>query len=68
MSASDFPGNVPVTDLNDHRENVRDRGIRINDQWRVGFEWPKRLTGPKNVEIVGCRYGLHTESRLYVME
>ena len=26
--------------------------IRINDQWRVCFEWPKRSPGPTNVEIV----------------
>ena len=26
--------------------------IRINDQWRVCFEWPKDEPGPSNVEIV----------------
>lgn len=26
--------------------------IRINDQWRVCFEWPKGALGPMNVEIV----------------
>jgi proteic killer suppression protein len=26
--------------------------IRINDQWRVCFEWPEKLPGPTNVEIV----------------
>jgi len=26
--------------------------IRINDQWRVCFEWPERSPGPANVEIV----------------
>ena len=26
--------------------------IRINDQWRICFEWPDRLPGPANVEIV----------------
>jgi len=26
--------------------------IRVNDQWRVCFEWPKRSPGPVNVEIV----------------
>jgi toxin HigB-1 len=25
--------------------------IRINDQWRVCFEWPKKSPGPTNVEI-----------------
>ena len=26
--------------------------IRINDQWRICFEWPKGAPGPVNVEIV----------------
>ena len=26
--------------------------IRINDQWRICFEWPGETTGPSNVEIV----------------
>jgi proteic killer suppression protein len=26
--------------------------IRINDQWRVCFEWPKKSLGPVNVEVV----------------
>jgi proteic killer suppression protein len=26
--------------------------IRINDQWRVCFEWPDRSPDPSNVEIV----------------
>ena len=26
--------------------------IRVNDQWRVCFEWPARSPGPVNVEIV----------------
>lgn len=26
--------------------------IRINDQWRVCFEWPQDAAGPSNVEIV----------------
>lgn len=26
--------------------------IRINDRWRICFEWPKGSTGPVNVEIV----------------
>ena len=26
--------------------------IRINDQWRICFEWPAGNPGPKNVEIV----------------
>jgi toxin HigB-1 len=26
--------------------------IRINDQWRICFEWPDRSPGPSNVEMV----------------
>ena len=26
--------------------------IRINDQWRICFEWPEKSPGPMNVEIV----------------
>ena len=26
--------------------------IRINEQWRVCFEWPEKSPGPTNVEIV----------------
>ena len=26
--------------------------IRVNDQWRVCFEWPDQSPGPTNVEIV----------------
>ena len=26
--------------------------IRINDQWRICFEWPDGSPGPTNVEIV----------------
>jgi proteic killer suppression protein len=26
--------------------------IRINDQWRICFEWPSESRGPRNVEIV----------------
>ncbi|HET9785173.1 MAG TPA: type II toxin-antitoxin system RelE/ParE family toxin [Terriglobales bacterium] len=26
--------------------------IRINDQWRICFEWPDYAPGPENVEIV----------------
>ena len=26
--------------------------IRINDQWRICFEWPDGSLGPQNVEIV----------------
>lgn len=26
--------------------------IRINDQWRICFEWPDGVSGPYNIEIV----------------
>jgi toxin HigB-1 len=26
--------------------------VRINDQWRICFEWPEGAPGPSNVEIV----------------
>ncbi len=26
--------------------------IRVDDQWRICFEWPNRSLGPTNVEIV----------------
>jgi len=26
--------------------------VRINDQWRICFEWPRGAQGPVNVEIV----------------
>jgi len=26
--------------------------IRINDQWRICFEWSEKVTGAENVEIV----------------
>ena len=26
--------------------------IRINDQWRICFEWPRGVPSPSNVEIV----------------
>ena len=26
--------------------------IRVNDQWRICFEWPGDAPGPRNVEIV----------------
>ncbi|MCE2518843.1 MAG: type II toxin-antitoxin system RelE/ParE family toxin [Alphaproteobacteria bacterium] len=28
--------------------------IRINDQWRICFEWPEGSPGPDNVEIIDC--------------
>jgi len=29
--------------------------IRINEQWRICFEWPESAPGPANVEIVDYR-------------
>lgn len=26
--------------------------IRVNEQWRLCFEWPRAASGPSNVEIV----------------
>jgi proteic killer suppression protein len=26
--------------------------IRVNDQWRICFQWPDGAIGPSNVEIV----------------
>ncbi|HEY1631041.1 MAG TPA: type II toxin-antitoxin system RelE/ParE family toxin [Rhizomicrobium sp.] len=26
--------------------------VRVNDQWRICFEWPNGTPGPSNVEIV----------------
>ena len=30
----------------------RKYSIRINDQWRICFEWPDKSPGPTDVEIV----------------
>jgi plasmid maintenance system killer protein len=32
--------------------NQEPQSIRINDQWRIYFEWPSGSAGPVNVEIV----------------
>jgi proteic killer suppression protein len=45
----DLPGNH----LETHKGNRKGQySIRINDQWRICFEWPKGSPGPVNVEIV----------------
>jgi proteic killer suppression protein len=38
--------------------------IRINDRWRICFEWPRGSKGPVNVEIVDDHqaYGTHCNS------
>jgi toxin HigB-1 len=35
-----------------HGDRKGQHSIRINDQWRICFEWPDRSPGPSNVEIV----------------
>jgi len=45
----DLPGNR-LEALKDDRKGQY--SIRINDQWRICFEWPKGSPGPINVEIV----------------
>ena len=43
-----LPGNR-FENLKGDREG--EYSIRVNDQWRVCFEWPERSPGPMNVEI-----------------
>ena len=35
-----------------HGDRKGQYSIRVNDQWRICFEWPKDSPGPVNVEIV----------------
>lgn len=44
-----LPGNRFEALLGDRKGQY---SIRINDQWRICFEWPAGPTGPVNVEIV----------------
>ena len=44
-----LPGNQFETLRGDRQDQF---SIRINDQWRICFEWPDRAPGPSNVEIV----------------
>ena len=44
-----LPGNRFEAMAGDRRGQY---SIRINDQWRVCFEWPEKSPGPVNVEIV----------------
>jgi proteic killer suppression protein len=44
-----LPGNRFEALKGDRR---RQYSIRINDQWRICFEWPNGSPGPVNVEIV----------------
>ena len=34
------------------RDRQGQYSIRVNDKWRICFEWPKGSPGPVNVEIV----------------
>ncbi len=45
----DLPGNRLEALKGDRKGQY---SIRINDQWRICFEWPKGTPGPLNVEIV----------------
>ena len=44
-----LPGNRSAA-LKGHRKGQY--SIRINDQWRICFEWLENAPGPENVEIV----------------
>jgi proteic killer suppression protein len=44
-----LPGNRFEALVGDRRGQY---SIRINDQWRICFEWADRALGPSNVEIV----------------
>jgi proteic killer suppression protein len=46
---SSLPGNRFEALIGDRKGQY---SIRINDQWRICFEWPGRSLGPSNVEIV----------------
>jgi proteic killer suppression protein len=45
----DVPGNRLEALKGDRKGQY---SIRINDQWRICFEWPKGAPGPVNVEII----------------
>ncbi len=45
----DLPGNRLEALKGDRKGQY---SIRINDQWRICFEWPKGTPGPVNVEII----------------
>ena len=44
-----LPGNRFETLRGDRKGQY---SIRINDQWRICFEWPDRSPGPSNLEII----------------
>ena len=45
----DLPGNRLEALTGDRKGQY---SVRINDQWRICFGWPKGARGPSNVEIV----------------
>ena len=45
----DLPGNRLEALKGDRKGQY---SVRINNQWRICFEWPKGARGPSNVEIV----------------
>ena len=45
----DLPGNRLEALKGDRKGQY---SVRINDQWRICFEWAKGVPGPSNVEIV----------------
>jgi toxin HigB-1 len=45
----DLPGNRLEALKGDRKGQY---SIRINDQWRICFEWPRGSAGPTDVEIV----------------
>ena len=45
----DIPGNRLEALKGDRKGSF---SIRINDQWRISFEWIDQASGPSNVEIV----------------
>jgi proteic killer suppression protein len=51
-SLSDLRG-LPSNRLEARRgDRAGQHSIRINNQWRICFEWPQDVAGPSNVEIV----------------
>lgn len=44
-----LPGNRFESLLGDRKGQF---SVRINDQWRICFEWRQKSPGPENVEIV----------------
>jgi proteic killer suppression protein len=49
MDLAVLPGNRFETLVGDRKGQY---SIRINDQWRICFEWPSGTMGSSNVEIV----------------